>query len=176
MLHPKSRNRAASKAVPANYGRYASKRVTHKNKERTGVLPDRKYHVNKTPNNSGFHSECALCKKEGINERKWKMHTSINCFGNSSNQGSFNEGLVEKLGNRADDINQYQKSENNYRREMKALNKQNKIHFSMSKHSGSCCNFKNIKKICAKVSKKHGYSSSNITNSEYNSSLYSDSE
>ena len=46
----------------------------------------------------------------------------------------------------------------------------------MDKHSGLCREIKNIKKISGKSSRKDDYSSSNISRSDFDSSLSSDSE
>ena len=81
-------------------------------------------------------------------ERKYRLHVSENYFGKRSDQKSVKEGLGEILGNRYTAVNQYQKYENKWRRELKSLKKYNKILFSMAKRLGSRCELKNIKNIC----------------------------
>ena len=59
---------------------------------------------------------------------------------------------------------------------MKALNKKNKILSSMAKSSSSRRELNNINNICAKASDRNDYYRSNISNSDYDSSLSSGSE
>ena len=80
------------------------------------------------------------------------------------------------LGNRSTADNQYRNSNKNWKRELEPLNKQNKMLFSMTKPSGSCRELKKIKKIRSKASKKHEYSISNISISDYDSSLSNDNK
>ena len=51
-----------------------------------------------------------------MTERKWKLHSSQNCFGKRSEQVYVKEGLVVTLYNRAAAVKQYQKSEKNWKR------------------------------------------------------------
>ena len=59
---------------------------------------------------------------------------------------------------------------------MKALKKQNKMLLSITKRSSSCRELKKINNICAKASNKRDYSSRDISTSDYDSSLSSNSE
>ena len=102
---------SASKAAPANYDSNASAKVTHKNEERTGVLPDCKNQGKKNSKHKGPHSYCVLFNKAGMPKRKYKLHSSENCLGKKSDQESTKEGLGESLGNRATVVKQYQKKE-----------------------------------------------------------------
>ena len=54
------------------------------------------------------------------------------------------------LGNRSTSVNQYYKSEKNWKRDMKSLKKQNKIIFRMTKWSGSRHELNKIKNINAR--------------------------
>ena len=67
-----------------------------------------------------------------------------------SNQVSVKVGLRGTLGNISAAVQQYHKSEKKCKRGLKALKKQNKMLFSMSKLLGSRREFKKIKNICAK--------------------------
>ena len=57
---------------------------------------------------------------------------------------------------------------------LKALKKQNNMLFSIAKQSGLNREIKNTKKIKSKASKKHSYSISDISSSDYDASLSSD--
>ena len=72
---------ATSKEAPVNYGRDDSIRVLLNNKARTGVLPIRKNHGKNTPKNHRAYCHCVLCKKSGITEKKYGLHSSKNYFG-----------------------------------------------------------------------------------------------
>ena len=89
------------------------------------------------------------------------LHSSENCFGDSSNQQSIKDGLGGALGNRADSVNQYKNSEHKRKKDLKDLKKKNEILYSIDKKSVSCSELKNIKNIKDKASKKHSNSSSN---------------
>ena len=58
--------------------------------------------------------------------------------------------------------------------DLKALNKQKKVLFSMARHSDSHHELKKTKKIRARASKKHDSSSINISSSDSYSPLSSD--
>ena len=75
------------------------------------------------------------------------------------------------LGNRADSVKYYKKSEHTWKKELKALKNQNKMLFIIAKKSGSRRELKNIKKIKAKAYKKCRCSSRNSSRSD----SYSDS-
>ena len=64
-------------------------------------------------------------------------HSSDNSFGKRSGQKSIKEVLGGALGNRADVVKHDKKSEHKWKKELKALKKQNKILYSISKKSGS---------------------------------------
>lgn len=104
-------------------------------------------------------------------------HSSENCFGKRFNQNSIKETLGQALGNRDDSVKNYKKSEHKWKRELKSLNNQNKMLYSIAKKSGSSRELKNIKKIKAKASKKCSYSisGSSISDSDSDYSLSSDS-
>ena len=84
--------------------------------------------------------------------------------------------MGRSLVDRADALNYYKKCEHKCKKELKALRKQKKMLFIISKKSISCRELKKIKKIRAKASKKCSYSSSDSLSSEsdYDSSLSSD--
>ena len=69
-------------------------------------------------------------------EQKYMSHSSENCFGKHSGQHSIRDVLVGALGNRYTAVKQYKKYKNKWKREMKALKKQNKMIYIITKKSG----------------------------------------
>ena len=84
---------SVSKAVPTDSDRDTRPRVTLKNKSRTGVLTASKKKGKKAPKNKFSHQYCVLCKKYGMSERKYKSHSSENCFDRRYDEESTKEGL-----------------------------------------------------------------------------------
>ena len=123
---------------------------------------------------------CVLSKKAGMPERKYMLHSSEKCFGKRSNQQSIKEGLGGALGNRADAVKQYKKSEHKWKKYLKLLKKQNKMVYSIAKKSGSRLELKKINNINTKVSMKSSYYSSDSSRIDLDSdsslSSYSDWE
>ena len=66
----------------------------------------------------------------------------------------------------ADAVKYYQKIEKSFKRDLKALKKQNKMLFSMAKRSGLRRELKKTKNINSKAYKKCIYSSSYISTSD----------
>ena len=95
------------------------------------------------------------------------LHNPGEYFSKRSDQKYIKYGLIGPMGSRSEDANQYKKSLNKWKEELKALSKQNKMLYSISKKSGSRCELKNIKKIKDKFSKKHYNSGSNYSTNEY---------
>ena len=84
------------------------------------VIENCKQWGEKTPNHHGIQLYFALFKKAGMPDRKYMSHISENCFGKRSDQKSINKGLGVYLGNRADTINHYKKSGQNFRKELES--------------------------------------------------------
>ena len=105
-------------------------------------------------------------------------HSSENCFGKRSNQNSINKGLGGYIGNRADAINHYKKSEKKRNKELIALKKQNKSIFIIANNSVSYRELKNTKNIKSKASKNRCYYICDSSSSEfyYYSYLSSDND
>ena len=118
---------AVSKAVPTNSDRDTSPRVPLKNKSRTGVLLVSKKHGNNNPKNKVSQSYCVLYNNYGMSERKYKSHSSENCFGSRYIQESTKEGLGGSLINRNGDVNQFHNSERKWKRDLKSLKKKNSL-------------------------------------------------
>ena len=81
---------------------------------------------------------------------------------------------MEALGNRADAVKHYQKTENKWKRELKNIRKQNTTLFSMAKLLGSLLELKKINNTHSKVSKKNIYYISDSSSSDPDSYLSSD--
>ena len=149
--------------------------MPRKKKTRTGVLPSRKQHKKNTPKHHGTQQYCVVWNKAWIPEQKWKYHTSENFFGKRSDQASIKSGLGVALINRDDAVNNHPKTEN-YKRDMKTLQKQNMKLYSMDKKSGSRLELKKIQIIEKRYSKKRRYycRNSSISDSNSDCSLSSD--
>ena len=82
-------------------------------------------------------------------------------------------GMGGSVGSRTYTVKQYNKYENKWKKDIKALKKKNNMIYSIANKSGSLRKIKNIKKIRAKASKKVSESSSD--GSDYDLLLASDS-
>ena len=69
-------------------------------------------------------------------DQKYMSHSYENCFGKLYDPQYIKEGLRGDLGDRDDAVKHYNKSEHKWKKEMKALKKQNKMLFSIAKNSG----------------------------------------
>ena len=83
------------------------------------------------------------------------------------------DGMGGSVGSRTDTVKQYKKSENKWKKDLKYLNNQNKMLYSIAKKSGSHREIKNIKNIRAKASKEDSNSSSDDSDSDSSLSRYS---
>ena len=92
-------------------------------------------------------------------------------FGNRYDQNSIKDGLRGPLGGRAEAVKPCKKYENERKKELKALKKQNKMLYIIAKNFGLRYKLKKIKKIKNKDSKKHCDSSSDYSSDQF----YSDS-
>ena len=126
----------------------------------------------KTPKHHEAQSYCVLCKKTGMPERKYILHSSKNCFGKRYDQHSKywkEPKLIELMLPR---IIRYLNT--NGKKELKSLKKLNKLLYRISKKFSLLRELKNIKKIKEKASKKRGYSSSSISSIDSDSSFSSE--
>ena len=110
-----------------------------------------------------------ICKKVGIPERKYTLHSAEDCNGVQTNR-SIKYIMGVPVGSMDDSVKQYKKSKNKCKKDLKSLKKQNKMIYSIDKKSGS---HHYSVKIRAKASKKCSNSSSDYSDS--NSLLASDS-
>ena len=87
--------------MEADYDSDAWPQLLGKKKARTGVLLACKHNSkSKNPKHGYIQRYCVICKKYGMLERKYKLHSSETCFGKRSGQISLNKGLGGILGNR----------------------------------------------------------------------------
>ena len=113
------------------------------------------------------HSAIALCaRRQDFLSANGSLIDLMISLVKISYQNSIKDGLGVPLGNRANFVNHYQKTEKKWRREMKTLKKQKNMLFTMADKSVSCHEIKKINKMNFKVSKKLSYSGSNISNSD----------
>ena len=103
-------------------------------------------------------------------EIKYMLHSAEDRKGMRTNR-TINDGMVGSVVSRADTMKQYKKSENKWKKNLKALNNQIKIIYSISNKYGSRREIKNIKKIWAKYS-KNGCHYSSGSSSDYVYSNY----
>ena len=103
-------------------------------------------------------------------------HSDEDCFGKRTNQKTINDVLGGPMESRAESMKQYNKYESKRKKDIKALKKQNKMLFIISKKSGSYRELKKIKNIRAKSAKKRRNDSSNSSSDglDSDSSLASD--
>ena len=98
------------------------------------------------------------------------MSHSANDYTDMRTKFSIKDRLGGPMGSRTDAVKQYHKYEKKWKKDLKALKKQNKVLYSIAKKSGSR---RYIKKIRAKASEKSSDSSRDDLESD--SSLASDS-
>ena len=81
-----------------------------------------------------------------MSECKYALNSAEDCTG-VRNKRSIKDGMGGPIGSRTHDVQQHKKSENKCKKELKALNKQNKMLYSIAKKSGSRCEIQKIKNI-----------------------------
>ena len=86
-------------------------------------------------------------------EHKYACHSSEDCTGVRT-KCTIKDKMGEPIVSRTRAVQHHSNSENKWNKELKYLNKQNKMLYSIPKKSGSRREIKNIKKIRAKASKK----------------------
>ena len=106
----------------------------------------------------GKQRYCVLCKKVGVPDRKYMSHITEDCA-DVRTKRSDKDGMGEYIGSRNHSVQQHKKSENKWKKELKALKKQNKMLYSIAKKSGSRREIQKIKKM-KEESSKDAYSSS----------------
>ena len=139
------------------YDSNESVRIPRKKKTRTGVCF--KQQGKSTPNKHSKQRYCVIYKKAGITEQNYMSHNSEDCFGKIYNQKSINGGMGGPMGIRTEDVKQYKRPKNKWKKELKYLKKK-KIISRIAKKSRSRRELKKINKLKDKDSSKHCDSSS----------------
>ena len=101
-----------------------------------------------------------LCKKAVIPDQKYMLHSADNLFGKLSDHNSVKDGQVGPMGISYEAMKQWKKSENKWKKDLKAIKKQNNIIYSIAKNNGSRREIKKIQKTKAKAYNKRRYYSS----------------
>ena len=92
-------------------------------------------------------------------ECKYASHSSEDCTGVRTNC-SVKDVMGGPIGIRTHDVQQHKNSENKWKKDLKPLNNQNNMLYSIAKKSGSRHDINNIKTINSKASKQTSVSSS----------------
>ena len=164
------KNIASARAASLS-DRKKSARITRRNKARTGVSNSHKTPRRAHDRHHGTHRYCILYKKSGMTKRKYMSHSTEDWAGMCTNH-HIKDGMGGPDGSRNHAVQQHKKSVNKWKKDIKALKKQNKIIYSIAKKSGSRRELHKIKKI-RKEALKDTYSSSEDWDSD--SSLAIDS-
>ena len=85
-----------------------SVRILRKKKARTDILRSNKGPKKRAHKNHITQRYCVLCKKAGMPERKYMLHSSEDCTGIRTNR-TIKDGLGGSVGIMADTVNQYKK-------------------------------------------------------------------
>ena len=97
-------------------------RITRRKKAKTGVLISNKSPRRAQERHHGAHSYCVFCKKAGITEHKYASHSSKDCTCMITKR-SIKDGMGGPIGSSNNDLQQHNKSENKWKKELKALKK-----------------------------------------------------
>ena len=148
-----------------------SVRVLHRKKAKTGVSNTHKSPRRAHDMHHVTHCYCVLFNKSGIPERKYMSHNTEDCTGVRT-KCSIKYGMGGPIGSRNNAVQQHKKYEKKWKKDLKALKKQNKILYSITKKSGSRHEIQKINNT-RKEASKDTYSSGEDW--DYDSSLASDS-
>ena len=128
------------------------------NKANNGILSSNKSPRKEYDRRHGAQRYCVLFKKEGIPERKFASHSSDDCTGVRTKR-SIKDGMVGPIGGRTHAVQYHNKSENKWKKELKALKNQNNMLYIIAEKSSSRRDIKKIKNIKSEASKKTRVSS-----------------
>ena len=98
-----------------------------------------------------------------MSDQKYMLHSTEYCFGNISYQKFIRDILGGTMVIMSESVKQYKKSKNQWREQLKALKKQNKMLYILANNSGSR---REIEKIKAKASKKRRNDSSDSSSNK----------
>ena len=102
-------------SVTVDYGSDEIPRVPHKKKARTGVMPSHNQQGNNNYKHKVSQGYCLMYNKYVIHDRTYKLHSSENFSGRSSNQEYTKYGLGGNLGNRVKSVKPFQNSKNKWK-------------------------------------------------------------
>ena len=136
--------------------------ILSKKKEMTGILWSKKGPEKKAHKHHVTQRYCALCKKSGIPERKYMLHSAKDCTG----MHTIKDGMEGYVRSRADTVKQHKISGNKWKKYLKDLRNKKNMLYSISKKS---CSRREIRKIRAKASKKGCQYSNNYSSDKYDS-------
>ena len=129
-------NKMASTRSAYKYDSDYSASIPRRRKAKTGVLRSNKIPRRSHDRHHGVHCYCVLCKKSVMPERKYPTHSSKDCTGVRTKR-PIKDGMGGTILNRINALQQYKKSENKWKTELKALKKQHKMIYIIAKKSGS---------------------------------------
>ena len=87
-----------------------------------------------------------------MSEQRYISHSAEECFGKRTNKKTIKYGLGRPIGIRSEAVKQYNNSKIKWKKGLKALKKQKKIIFTITRKSGSLRETMKIKKIRSKAS------------------------
>ena len=91
--------------------------ILSKKKEMTGILCSKKGSEKKAHKHHVTQRYCALCKKSGIPERKYMLHSAKDCTG----MHTIKDGMEGYVRSRADTVKQHKISGNKWKKYLKDL-------------------------------------------------------
>ena len=127
-------NNIASARADSQYDSDESVMITRRNKAKTGVFCSNKSPRRAHDRHHGVHIYYVLCKKAGMPERKYALHIANYCTGVRTKR-SIKDSMGGHIGSRNNAVQQYNKSENKWKKDLKYIKKKNKMLYSIAKKS-----------------------------------------
>ena len=81
-----------------------SVKIPRKKKSRTDFFPNDMGPNHKAPTHHGTQRHCAICKKEGMPEKNYMLHSDKECFGKRINHNTIKDGMGLLMGSRYESI------------------------------------------------------------------------
>ena len=107
--------------------------ILRRKKAKTDVLRFNKSPRRANDTDHGVQCYCVLCKKAGMPERKYALHSSKDCTGVRTKR-SIKDRMCETVGSRTDDVQQHKKYENKWKKYLKYLKKQKKYYIALTRN------------------------------------------
>ena len=102
----------------------------------------------------GSQSYSVLCKRDEIPDRKFMCHSSEQCFGFFNKKDNIQNNIRGSLGKQDGDVKKFYKAKKNWKRQLRSLENQNKVLYSMINNLGSRKELHNINHISTKGNSK----------------------